>query len=149
MRIFVRTGIRDDGCTSEHNVEVDLVLCGKLFHIALCPLGVPLRNALGVKGAPRSLENERELLPFTLSETGEHVALHGLNLLYMLRTKLRASADRNLDRDTADMQFLVRKYGDQVKSLRDDLFDDDVEQFLENLSDPVVKEELARYLRNG
>ena len=61
---------------------------------------------------------------------GQPRNVHGLDVLYMMRTKLRLCTARAKDRDLEDIKFLLDNYAGGVAAIRSQLDIDDIEYFL-------------------
>ena len=66
----------------------------------------------------------------------------------MLKTKLRACANRSMDRDYYDLKCLFRTQRERIEGLRDKLDPDEVEAFLQGCSESE-KEDVLSALGHG
>ena len=142
IKVFVKTGPGYDACPGSYNVEIDLIIKGKLGVY----LGGLSNVGAGAKGSPRNVESEREPLRFYDSDRKQYLVFQGLNIRYMMKTKLRAHSDRGLPRDITDIFFLLDKYPEKVKLIAEDLDEDEVNCFIEKVNDPKRKLQFIKLL---
>lgn len=65
-----------------------------------------------------------------------------------MRTKLQNCAARAMERDIEDMQYLLSNYGSEVSSIRDQLDQDDVDEFFDLYwATAAPPEQVAHYRR--
>jgi hypothetical protein len=55
------------------------------------------------------------------------MAFNVLDILYMMKTKLNHCTHRTLPRDLHDLQFLLINFGDEIRTIADQLDEDDRE----------------------
>ncbi|KAI9761253.1 MAG: cysteine desulfurase [Chaenotheca gracillima] len=112
LKVFVKTGVTYDNpqCSETWNIEVDLV-------------------RPGAKGSPRTVKDHMVSLPVTVS--GTNMTFYGLDVFYMMRTKLRHCATRAMPRDVQDIEYFLNHEGPQVQAIADQLDQGDRESFLE------------------
>jgi hypothetical protein len=84
---------------------------------------------LGFKGTPLSVANHTESLPVTIA--GRSVTYNGLDVLYMMKTKLHHCSGRVLLRNFRDIEFLINQYGPEVRAVAGQL-DEDARRFFLN-----------------
>ncbi|KAF1961480.1 hypothetical protein CC80DRAFT_532095 [Byssothecium circinans] len=111
FKVFVRTGpsYQDVGCSKDVAVEADLVIPD-------------------AKGTLVSLAHHISTLQVTVG--GQSQNLYGLDILYMMRTKLRHCTTRTMERDLEDIKFLLDNFAGDVAAVRSQLDDGDIEYLL-------------------
>ncbi|KAI9844971.1 MAG: hypothetical protein M1837_005115 [Sclerophora amabilis] len=111
IRVFVKTGFAsgDADCPQNWNVEVDLI-------------------RPGVHGTPLSVRNNMNNL--LVDVFGTTLTFSGLNILYMMRTKLKCCSSRGFGRDMGDLEYLLKHEGHNVTAIADQLDEGDKEFFL-------------------
>ncbi len=92
-------------------------------------------KTVGGKSSPRSLEGHIEDVTFIDPQTNNQLVLSCLNIRYMLKCKLWACADRGVERDITDIQYLVSNYTDEIRGIANELNEEDVALFLEKLKE--------------
>lgn len=70
----------------------------------------------------------------------QNMVFLGLSILYMMKTKLGACADRQLDRDYQDVTFLNRKYSAEIGAHLNFFDEDELETYFDGLSEDRMRE---------
>ncbi|KAL4904634.1 hypothetical protein BDW74DRAFT_154300 [Aspergillus multicolor] len=117
MKVFVRTGPgfnSGDGVSIVQRVEVEVYL---IQH--------------GYQNSPRDLSTN--FMIYTIATNSGTRQIKGISLLYLLRGKMAAFANRREDDDVQDIQTILLNRRDEVKGFVGQLDPLDVEVFLESV----------------
>jgi hypothetical protein len=76
---------------------------------------------------------------------GKQFTFKTLDILYLLRSKLRNCADRGLARDFSDVQFILERWSGEIEQIKDGLDEEPLEAFAERL-EPEAKTGWAKPL---
>jgi hypothetical protein len=82
-----------------------------------------------MKGSPRRLEQHRVQLSLTVAQMEERFFC--LDILYMVRSKMRHCVTRDMARDVQDVIYLLDNYVAEIKTVRNQLNKNEVDEFLE------------------
>ncbi|KAL9618326.1 MAG: hypothetical protein Q9160_006976 [Pyrenula sp. 1 TL-2023] len=132
IKVFVRTGPShgEEYCQQERNIEVDLM-------------------TPGTKGTPVELLQHCAELPIRVF--GQDIIFTGLDLHYMLRSKLYHVASRYIKRDVDDVVYLLEIYLGEISQIANHLEPDAKYAFMErseiSAEDPSVQAQYRAVLR--
>ncbi|WEW54694.1 hypothetical protein PRK78_000116 [Emydomyces testavorans] len=111
IKVFVETGPKynDTACLENRWIEVDLMIPG-------------------FKGTPTQLSSHIVRLPVAIGDEQHEIPC--LDILYMMRSKLRHCVTRGMDKDVEDVQYLLKNFGTEISNIQHQLNQDEVDQFL-------------------